>query len=326
VALAAGTLNGLACGSAKLSIYDPLLITHDGELMSIDLSAHDPARQREIPLRIYLPALREPAPVVLYSHGLGGSRATAAYLGEHWAGRGYVAVFLQHPGSDDAVWRDVAPTDVVSALSGAATAANHLARVQDVFAVLAQLETWNANDRHALSGRLDLNHVGMSGHSFGAMTTQAVSGQRFPAAPGVQPHPQIKAAIMFSPSTPVQGDPGTAFGSVAIPWLLMTGTRDAAAIGASVDERLKVYPALPDTIDKYELVLFDAEHYAFTERALTGIEISRDPNHHRAILALSTAFWDAYLRSDTAALQWLQGTGVRGVLEERDSWRLRTAK
>ena len=30
---------------------------------------------------------------------------------------------------------------------------------------------------HALAGRLDLSKVGMSGHSFGAVTTQAISGQ-----------------------------------------------------------------------------------------------------------------------------------------------------
>jgi predicted dienelactone hydrolase len=29
-----------------------------------------------------------------------------------------------------------------------------------------------------LRGRLDLSHVGMSGHSFGAVTTQCLSGQK----------------------------------------------------------------------------------------------------------------------------------------------------
>jgi predicted dienelactone hydrolase len=46
------------------------------------------------------------APVVLFSHGLGGSRTGSVFLGEHWAARGYVAVFLQHPGSDDSIWKD----------------------------------------------------------------------------------------------------------------------------------------------------------------------------------------------------------------------------
>jgi hypothetical protein len=39
----------------------------------------------------------------------------------------------------------------------------------------------------------------------------------------------------------------------------------------------------------------------FTERPLPGDREQRNPNHHRAILALRTAFWDAYLCIDAAA-------------------------
>jgi hypothetical protein len=38
------------------------------------------------------------------------------------------------------------------------------------------------------------------------------------------------------------------------------------------------------------------------------------------VLALSTAFWDAYLRVDQAARAWLDGDAVRGVLEAKDRW------
>ncbi|NLC82242.1 MAG: dienelactone hydrolase, partial [Lentisphaerae bacterium] len=44
------------------------------------------------------------------------------------------------------------------------------------------------------------------------------------------------------------------------------------------------------------------------------------PNHHRAILALSTAFWDTHLRGDDAARAWLTGDGPRSVLEKNDRW------
>jgi hypothetical protein len=127
----------------------------------------------------------------------------------------------------------------------------------------------------------------------------------------------------MSPSTPRGGDAKAAFGSVAIPWMPMTGTRDAAIIGhADVASRLAVFPALPRG-DKYELVLHDAEHSAFTDRALPGDRMPRNPNHHRAILALSTALWDAYLRQEAAALAWLRGVGPRSLLEERDRWQIK---
>jgi hypothetical protein len=50
--------------------------------------------------------------------------------------------------------------------------------------------------------------------------------------------------------------------------------------------------------------------------------MTRNPNHHRVILALSTAFWDAYLRGDAQALAWLNGSGPRSVLEAADLWQL----
>jgi hypothetical protein len=71
---------------------------------------------------------------------------------------------------------------------------------------------------------------------------------------------------------------------------------------------------------KYELVLYDAEHSAFTDRSLPGDSEKRNPNNHRAILALSTAFWDAYLRGNTAAKDWLDGNGPRSVLQKQDRW------
>ncbi|MFM8735520.1 MAG: hypothetical protein ACKOC8_10035 [Pirellulales bacterium] len=46
----------------------------------------------------------------------------------------------------------------------------------------------------------------------------------------------------------------------------------------------------------------------------------RNPDHHRAILALSTAFWDAFLRGDAAARTWLDGDGLRAVLDTADRW------
>lgn len=298
--------------------YDPLAIPGTNTVTTLDLTVHDEARRRDIPLLVYLPATKTPAPVVLFSHGLGGSRSGSAYLGEHWAARGYVVVYLQHPGSDAGVWQNQPRENRPAALQRAANLENFLLRVQDVRAVLDQLAIWNKTSAHALAGRLDLNRVGMSGHSFGAVTTQAVSGQNFPL--GGYTDPRIKAAVAFSPSVPRFGDPKNAFGSVKIPWLLMTGTKDVALIGhATPASRRAVFRALPPGA-KYELVLDRAEHSAFTDRPLPGDVEPRNPNHHRAILAISTAFWDAYLSGDTAAKAWLDGSGPRAVLEPKDQW------
>jgi predicted dienelactone hydrolase len=305
--------------------YDPLRLPKEGEVRTLDLKVHDLARKRDIPLRVYLPTKnssdgQQPKPVVLFSHGLGGSREGSPYLGKHWAGRGYVGVFLQHPGSDDSVWKDQPRAKRMAAMQEAASGENYLLRVQDVSAVLDQLAKWNAESDHPLVGRLDLQRVGMSGHSFGAQTTQAMSGQSAPLIGQRYADSRIKAAVIMSPSSPRRGDPKVAFANVKIPWLLMTGTKDTSPIGGqTVESRLAVFPALTSG-DKYELVLHNAEHSAFTDRALPGDQVARNANHHRVILALSTAFWDAFLKADVAAKEWLNGDGPGSVMQADDRW------
>jgi hypothetical protein len=132
---------------------------------------------------------------------------------------------------------------------------------------------------------------------------------------------RIKAAVVMSPGTP-RGrlDPGSSFAEVAIPWLLVTGTKDTAAIGGRPSSPdWPFFPALPAG-HAYELVLHNAEHSAFTDRRLPGDEEPRNPNHHRVILALTTAFWDAFLRQDSAARDWLDGSDPRSMLEENGRW------
>lgn len=159
----------------------------------------------------------------------------------------------------------------------------------------------------------------MSGHSFGAMTTQAVAGQGFFGRTNLA-DPRIDAVVLMSPSTPRRGSAEQAFGKVALPWMLLTGTHDAGAIGDQTPEsRQQVYPALPAG-DKYQLVLEGAEHSAFSERALPGDRNGRNPNHHRAVLAVTTAFWDTYLKNDQLARAWLESDQVHEVLEPKDQW------
>ncbi len=306
--------------SASLSWagYNPLE-TKLGKREYKDLVVKDEKRSREISIRVYLPTEKKPAAVVLFSHGLGGNREGSAYLGPHWASRGYVVVFLQHPGSDDSIWKDKKVSERMAAMKSAANAQNLLLRVADVPAVLNQLETWNKESGHLLAGRLDTKRIGMSGHSFGAVTTQAVSGQSQPVGRGFA-DTRIQAAVVMSPSTPRVGNAKKAFADVKMPWMLLTGTNDTSPIaGTDVQSRLDVFPALPAG-GKYELVLNKAEHSAFTDRALPGETEKRNPNHHKAILAVTTAFWDAYLHDDAEAKKWLESTEVRKVLEKDDKW------
>jgi predicted dienelactone hydrolase len=300
--------------------YDPLRVDDDATAAPLELSVTDEKRRREIPLRVWLPRDARPAPVIVFSHGLGGTREGYSQLARQWSARGYAVVQPQHAGSDDAVWKDVPRAGRLDALRSAANVGNFVARAEDVPAVLDALARWNDEAGHPLRGRLDLSRVGMSGHSFGAVTTQAVSGESFPLVGARYTDPRIRAALPMSPSAPRRGDATAAFAQVRIPWLLMTGTRDVVPIGgATLESRRAVYPALPAG-GKYELVLAGAEHSAFSDRALPTDVAPRNPAQTRTILAISTAFWDAYLRDDAAARAWLDGDGVRAVLAPGDGW------
>jgi predicted dienelactone hydrolase len=166
---------------------------------------------------------------------------------------------------------------------------------------------------------MDLEHIGMSGHSFGAHTTQAVAGQSFPLG-GSFREPRIDAAVMMSPSPPAMGDPAKAFAAIKIPCLLMTGTLDDSPIGDTTPEdRLKVFPHLVNA-PAWQVVFDKATHMSFGERKL---DIPKaDPRYHRAILALTTAFWDAELKQQPEAKAWVDGSGAKSVLDAKDKWEI----
>jgi hypothetical protein len=150
-----------------------------------------------------------------------------------------------------------------------------------------------------------------------------VSGENLRSIIRSTREPRIKVAIPFSPSSNEAESFDELFKDVDIPWLLMTGTEDVAVVGdTSVADRLAVFPALPP-VGKYELVLFEGEHHAFTDRELSTVQKPRNPQHHDIIKALSTAFLDAWLNSFPDALNWLEGEGAREVLLPMDSWQFK---
>ena len=300
--------------------YDPLA-AGKAEVRSKTLDVVDGTRNRTLPIRVYLPDTDKPAPVILFSHGLGGSRDNNPYLGNHWAKRGYAVVFIQHPGSDESVWRGERPLNRMAAMKSAASAQNFLDRTKDVPAVINALETWNVEKGHALHGAFDLGRIGMSGHSFGAATTQAMAGQDYAGGRVSHREDRIDAALIISPNVPKLGDPAKAFAAITVPCLLITGTRDDSPIGdVEPADRLKVFPNLANA-PAWQVVFDKATHMSFGESVGFGKATEGD-RCHKPILALSTAFWDAHLRGDKAAKEWLNGDGAKAILGEADTWEI----
>lgn len=281
----------------------------------------DESRSRAVPLKVYLPDTELSRPVIVLSHGLGGSREASPYLGRHWAEAGYVAVFVQHSGSDVGVWEGAAPGERTKALKQAASLRSTLDRLGDIPFVLDTLEKWNVEEGHDLLGKLDLDRVGMAGHSFGAVTTQAMMGQKF-AGNRSRAEPRFDAFFPMSPSPGRRIGSPAAFGHVEAPVLCMTGTKDGSPLDPDMDpaSRREVYASLPAG-DGYELVFHGADHFAFSDRKLRAGE-RRDDRIHPAIRKISLRFWDAYLRDDPEARRWLKSKKPveEGTLAEEDVW------
>src|ERR1700742_4829219 len=92
----------LCCTLARAEPPPPVVGT-DAAVQVVDQDWNDFARNRVVPVRLRVPTGGGPYPVILFSHGLGGSRAGGELWGDTWAHHGYIVVHMQHPGSDDSL-------------------------------------------------------------------------------------------------------------------------------------------------------------------------------------------------------------------------------
>ncbi len=274
----------------------------------------DNARQREVPWRLRLPtgagASANSWPLVLYSHGLGGSREGGDAWGEAWRAAGIAVLHLQHPGSDTDSLRGG-----VQALRAAVSAEQLVARALDMrFAIDELARRSAAGEEPWVRHRADA--IGIGGHSFGALTTQAVAGQRFPV-PSALAEPRARAFIAFSPSTgrgrAAAMTPREAFGAITRPFLVVTGSLDGDPFGshATGEPRAKVYEGLAEG-QRALLWLEGADHMSFAGNAMQRLRSTAlfkrepraeraEPRHHALVAALTTLWWRAHLLGDAEA-------------------------
>ena len=95
----------------------------------------DETRNRAVPARLYLPTSQvsgaHSLPLVIFSHGIGGSRDGYKYLGRYFAANGYASLHLQHIGSDRGLWFGN-PFSLLGRLNSAATETEAIDRVHDL--------------------------------------------------------------------------------------------------------------------------------------------------------------------------------------------------
>jgi len=278
-----------------------------GSYVTLDFEWLDAGRARRVPVRLYLPEAADPAapvPLVVFSHGIGGSRQGYSWLGRHWASRGYASLHLQHVGSDRSLWGGN-PFELVGRLQGAAQEAEALARVRDLSFALDQLLAGE------LAPRIDAQRIVAAGHSYGANTVLLASGatvQREGRLLSLRDE-RIRAAIVLS-APPFYGEaaPAQILAPVRVPSLHVTATEDVIRIPgywSGAEDRVAVFDAT-GSAHKTLAVFSGGSHSIFTDRAGTG-GAQLNQQVKEATRALSLAFLDSVFKGDARGLaDWPQ--------------------
>lgn len=272
-----------------------------------DLDWQDHGRQRAVPVRLYLPeaaSAARPVPLVVFSHGIGGSRRGYSYLGQYWASQGYASLHLQHVGSDRQVWTGGNLFGVFSRLKAAAQESEAVDRVRDLRFALDQLLA-----DPALAPLIDARRIVGAGHSYGANTTMLAIGARVERDGQLLSlrDERLKAAILIS-APPFYGEASAAqvLGGVNVPTLHITATDDVIRVPgyySPASDRLAVFEATGGA-DKTLAVFAGGSHSIFTDRAGTG-GTALNPLVKRATQQLSGAFLRRVFDGDASGYsQW----------------------
>ena len=223
---------------------------------------------RALPTTVYLPSGTGRGPLVVFSHGLGGSPEKFTRLHTAWAEAGYVVAAPSFPLTND------------SNPNRNSEAADLVNQPADVSFVLDQLLAADQDPASPLFARIDTNHLGAAGLSLGGATTYGVifndccADQRFSAAMVM-----AGAALIATPSDYTRSIPTLVFHGDADPVLRYELGRSA-------------WELLPGPT--WLITLPGAPHSQPFENTVTEWD--------ELVFATSTAFWDATLGADDTAL------------------------
>lgn len=302
--------------------------------------------QHSFRVELYIPeGLSQPAPVVVISHGLGSDPKGFAYLGEHLASHGFVAVLPQHIGSD-AVMRQAL---LLGIARSSIDRREFVDRPLDVKYTLDELERLS---RSELAGKMNLQQVAVIGHSFGGYTALALAGAKFNQARIAQEcnnqqislnasyflqclavdlppvtedlsDPRIKAAIALNPLTSIVFGP-EGMGDIKIPTLILGGSADI--IASVVEEQIQPFIWMNNP-EKYLSVIIKSGHAAADQ--FDGTDQEPQPNTLGFLLSgsdpklardyikgLSLVFIQAYLNGRSEYKGFLNAAYAQSVSRE----------
>ena len=267
---------------------------------SVVSELQDAKRSKLLTIRVTYPQAPGRYPLIVFSHGAGGSGDNYLELTRHWAEHGYVVVQPTHIDSRRALGRMPGPDEL----------SRWGERPLDVSLVLDSLDT--VEQRLGIVGRIDRERIGVGGHSMGAQTSQLIGG----VLPGsATPYARTRfrderadAILVLSGQGAGREFDERSWKGLLPPMLVITGTNDTSvSAGRDSNWRREPFDRAPPG-SKY-LLFIDGAYHGFG-----GISGARsaganagppNPAHVAMVKASTLRFWDAYLKGDKAAMQAL---------------------
>ena len=274
----------------------------------IELAA--PSRDRIVPARVSYPKEVGPFPLVVFSHGALCTGDGYVRLADHWASHGYVVLLPTHLGAGSAGRPGADEASLI-----------FQSQIADMSSLLDALPVIES-EFEELHGVIDATRIAAAGHSMGALVATIVSGLPVLEPGGRQASyadERFDVALLLSGPGPLPIIPDNAWNDVYLPTFVSTGTRDHAnrgGSGATWKWRLGAYERTPGG-NKHALIIDEADHFI---GGLICDERGEGPPDHEALTIVqssSTAFLDAYLKEDSAAMAYLNGALVAELTNGR---------
>lgn len=259
-----------------------------------------PGRPVDLEFKVSAPATGDNLPVILFSHGHGGTNFLASLRGygplcDFWAAHGFVVIQPTHLDAMELGLRDEHPDGPLF----------WRARVEDMHHILDHLEQIEATVL-GLKGRLDRSRIAAVGHSLGGITAGLLCGQRF-TQDGQEvdlTDTRVKVGVLmgapgrgeffdgsFVDKYPIMGT--TDFKKMATPALIVAGENDAnPAFSTHTDWRADAYYLSP--APKSLLMVYRAEHIL---GGISGYDASETTDENPERVAAVRALTWAYLRT-----------------------------
>ena len=285
---------------------------------------YDYARSRAIPVKICFPSPVKKAPVILFSHGIGGSIESCAYLSNAWTAQGFVCVMVQHPGSDENIWKG--KIRILNEFKGAYEENwSSRTRTEDLRFVLDCLERLvQSNEQFA--ARIDMDRIGVGGIDLGALAALLLAGQVPPDQGSSLYDPRIKAVLALSPPVrPMNISYRQVYQSITASALFITGTKDDGIVGPTKAEQRRIpFDAMRQS-QRYLITLEGGDHRIYGGRVISFLGGKDDEKFQAGIVRSSSCFWRAVLREEPMAIRamnsydWASLVGVKASIERRSA-------